>query len=230
MRGPLPPVLENEGKDTVQSRMVSLLGGQPRAKVLDLPRPASGDPRPFEVVGIPLPPGFHVVEIASPMLGRSLLDERHGAARTMYVRTSALVTNLGVHFKLGRENAAAWVTTLDKGQVVPGAVVRVSGCDGRELATATTDAQGIARFEGPVAPAALVPGPRRPGGHECLLRECSRPGCRRHAGHGLHLERLAARHRAVAFQRAHEQPARAGPDRAHHLRPHAAAARARRCR
>ncbi len=50
------------------------------------------------------------------MLGASLLDARHGAARTMYVRTSALVTNLGVHFKLGRENALAWVTTLDKGQ------------------------------------------------------------------------------------------------------------------
>ncbi|SFE04857.1 alpha-2-macroglobulin family protein [Paracidovorax konjaci] len=147
-KAPLPQVLQDDDKNYVQSRMVSLLGGQPRAKALDLPKPASGDPRPFEVVGIPLPPGFHVVEIASPMLGQSLLDERHGAARTMYVRTSALVTNLGVHFKLGRENAAAWVTTLDKGQVVPGAVVRVSGCDGRELATATTDAQGIARFEG----------------------------------------------------------------------------------
>ncbi|CAM3915380.1 alpha-2-macroglobulin family protein [Paracidovorax anthurii] len=147
-KGPLPQVLQDESKDYVQSRMVSLLGAQPGAKTLDLPKPAGNDPRPFEVVGIPLPTGFHVVEIASPMLGQSLLDQRHGAGRTMYVRTSALVTNLGVHFKLGRENAAAWVTTLDKGQVVPGAVVRVSGCDGRELAKATTNAQGVAMFEG----------------------------------------------------------------------------------
>ena len=62
-----------------------------------------------------------MVEIASQKLGASLLDDRHGEGRTMYVRTSALVTNLGVHFKLGRENAMAWVTTLDKGQPVAGA-------------------------------------------------------------------------------------------------------------
>ncbi len=155
VKGALPAVLEDSDKNYVQTRMLSLLSGQGGVKTLDIPKPANGDPRPFEVVGIPLPAGFHVVEIASPMLGQSLLDERHGAGRTMYVRTTALVTNLGVHFKLGRENAVAWVTTLDKGQVVPNAQVRVSGCDGRELATATTNAQGVATFEGlsPQAPA-----------------------------------------------------------------------------
>lgn len=146
-KGPLPKVIDNE-RDYVQSRMVSLLGGQGGVKTLDLPKPASNDPRPFEVVGIPLTPGFHVVEIASQKLGTSLLDERHGDARTMYVRTSALVTNLGVHFKLGRENALAWVTSLDKGQPVAGATVRVSDCTGRELATGTTNAQGVASIEG----------------------------------------------------------------------------------
>lgn len=146
--GPLPKVLGDEDKGSVQSRMVSLLAGKSGVKTLDLPKPTSNDPRPFEVVGIPLAPGFHVVEIASQKLGASLLDERHGDARTMYVRTSALVTNLGVHFKLGRENALAWVTTLDKGQPVQGATVRVSDCRGNELANATSDAQGIARIEG----------------------------------------------------------------------------------
>ena len=97
------------------------------------------------MVGIPLTPGFHVLEIASQRLGESLLDARYGASRTMYVRTSALVTNLAVHFKLGRENSLAWVTTLDKGQVVPGAEVRVSTCRGEELATAVTDANGESR-------------------------------------------------------------------------------------
>ena len=148
VQGPLPRVLPDEDKGSVQARMVSLLAGQKGAKVLDLPQPASADPRPFEVVGIPLSPGFHVVEIASPLLGAALLDAQHGAARSMYVRTSALVTNLGVHFKLGRENALAWVTTLDKGQPVAGARVAVSDCTGKALAEATTDAQGRAQFDG----------------------------------------------------------------------------------
>ncbi|MBS0610809.1 MAG: alpha-2-macroglobulin, partial [Proteobacteria bacterium] len=66
----------------------------------------------------------------------------------MVVRTGALVTNLGVHFKLGRENAVAWVTTLDKGRPVAGARVRVSSCDGRQLATATTGEDGVAQITG----------------------------------------------------------------------------------
>ncbi len=147
IKGPLPRVID-DNKDYVQSRMLSLLAGQPGVKTLDLPQPVSGDPRPFEVVGIPLSPGFHVVEIASQKLGASLLDERHGASRTMVVRTSGLVTNLGVHFKLGRENALAWVTSLDKGAPVAGATVRVSSCNGEELAKAVTNAQGIASFKG----------------------------------------------------------------------------------
>nr|WP_239024429.1 MG2 domain-containing protein [Ramlibacter humi] len=140
----LPPVLPSqENKSQVQARMLSLLAGQPGVRSLEIPKAASNDPRPFEVVGIPMTPGFHVVEIASPLLGQSLLDQGFGAQRTMYVRTTALVTNLAVHFKLGRENALAWVTTLDKGKAVAGARVRVSTCDGKELATGTTDAQGI---------------------------------------------------------------------------------------
>jgi len=146
VKGPLPQVINPDDQAYVQSRMLSLLAGQPGVKTLDLPQPASGDTRPFEVVGIPLTPGFHVVEIASPRLGASLLDERHGAGRTMIVRTSALVTNLGVHFKLGRENALAWVTTLDKGKAVANAKVQVSDCNGQLLVSGTTDAQGRALF------------------------------------------------------------------------------------
>ncbi len=154
VKDPLPKALDARDNHEVQSRMLSLLQGQPGVKTLDLPKPANNDPRPFEVVGIPLSAGFHVLEIASQKLGTSLLDERHGEPRTMYVRTSALVTNLGVHFKLGRENALAWVTTLDKGRPVPNARVRVSDCGGREVASATTNAQGIASMTGiaPVAP------------------------------------------------------------------------------
>ncbi|MEO7392409.1 MAG: MG2 domain-containing protein [Ramlibacter sp.] len=148
VKGPLPKVVDAADKEWVQGRMVSLLAGQATVKTLDLPKPATSDPRPFEVVGIPLTPGYHVLEIASQMLGDSLLDARHGKSRTMFVRTSVLVTNLGVHFKLGRENALAWVTTLDKGQVVPNAAVRVSDCRGKELAIGVTNAQGIAELKG----------------------------------------------------------------------------------
>ena len=148
VQGPLPKPLDTDGPNQVQTRMLSLLGGQANVKTLDLPKPATNDPRPFEVVGIPLSAGFHVVEITSQKLGASLLDERHGEGRSMVVRTSALVTNLGVHFKLGRENAMAWVTTLDKGKPVADAVVRVSDCNGHEVGSAKTNAQGIASLSG----------------------------------------------------------------------------------
>ncbi|PIF89212.1 hypothetical protein CLU86_0079 [Acidovorax sp. 62] len=153
VKGPLPKVVDDD-RDYVQTRMLSLLAGQGGVKTLDLPQVTGKELRPFEVVGIPLPPGFHVVEIASQKLGASLLDERHGEGRTMYVRTSALVTNLGVHFKLGRENAVVWVTSLDKGKPMQGAKVRVSDCNGRELAQAITNEQGVATIEGlsPVPP------------------------------------------------------------------------------
>ena len=158
VRQKLPPPVNEQTREMVESRTVSLLGGAPGVKTIDLPPPPNqgggAAERPFEVVGIPLTPGFHVLELASPRLGQSLLDAQYGASRSMVVRTSALVTNLGVHFKLGRDNALAWVTTLDKGQPVAGATVRVSDCRGKEVAHATTDAQGIARFKGvsPQAP------------------------------------------------------------------------------
>src|SRR5690606_23540478 len=104
-RGALPPVLKDGDKHYLQTRMVSLLAGLPGARSISLPHADAADPRPFEVVGVPLSPGFHVLEVASPVLGASLLAPEYGARRTMYVRTSALVTNLAVHFKLGRENA-----------------------------------------------------------------------------------------------------------------------------
>ncbi|MGJ7580939.1 alpha-2-macroglobulin family protein [Variovorax sp. RHLX14] len=149
VRGALPKVIDKKDRDRVQTRMLSLLGSQAGVKTLDMPKPSvAGDTRPFEVIGVPLTPGFHVLEIASQKLGDALLDERYGAERTMYVRTTALATNLAVHFKLGRENATAWVTTLDRGTVVPNAAVRVSDCRGREVATGTTDARGIATLTG----------------------------------------------------------------------------------
>jgi hypothetical protein len=85
----------------VGTREVSLLAGDAQARRLACRSSQGGDPRPFEVVGIPLAePGYHVVEVESRRLGESLLDRK----APMYVRTGVLVTNLGVHFKQGREN------------------------------------------------------------------------------------------------------------------------------
>ncbi|MES2423441.1 MAG: MG2 domain-containing protein, partial [Pseudomonadota bacterium] len=153
VNGPLPPSVTDSDRNYVQSRMVSLLKGRNGVKTLDMPVAQADDPRPFEVVGIPLSPGFHVLEIESARLGTALLDEKFGAERKFFVRTSTLVTNMGVHFKHGRENSVAWVTSLDKGKPVAGAVVRVSDCAGKPVASATTDGQGIARFSGIAAEA-----------------------------------------------------------------------------
>ncbi len=126
----------------IGTREVSLLKSDAAAKPLELPQLNGGDPRPFEVVGIPLPqPGYHVVEIESARLGQSLLDKQ----APMYVRTGVLVTNLGVHFKFGRENSVVWVTTLDRGKPVAGAAVAINDCRGKRLWSGTTDAQGLAR-------------------------------------------------------------------------------------
>ena len=110
---------------------------------LALPPAKDGDEA--EVVGVPLAgPGLHVVEIESRLLGTALLDP----PGPMYVAAGAFVTNLAAHFKWGRESSLVWVTTLDAAQPVAGAAVHVADCDGAILASATTDANGIARVTG----------------------------------------------------------------------------------
>ncbi|MFP3554644.1 MG2 domain-containing protein [Paraburkholderia sp. SIMBA_049] len=131
---------EDRKNPLIDIRSLSLLAGQANVETLALPKADPKVLRPFEVVGVPVTkPGFYVIELASPALGASLL----GKQAPMYVRTAVLVTNLGVHFKQGRENSVVWVTTLDKGQPVPNADVHVSDCNGDELASGKTDAHGV---------------------------------------------------------------------------------------
>ncbi len=122
----------------------SVFGPGEKTQAFDLPKP--GGAQAFEVVGIPLQkPGFYVVELASPRLGAALLGEE----RPRYVATSALVTNLSVHFKWGRESSLAWVTSLDQAQPVVGAEVRVSDfCTGAEIWRGRTGPDGTARIQG----------------------------------------------------------------------------------
>ncbi|AOH86528.1 alpha-2-macroglobulin [Sphingomonas panacis] len=113
-----------------------LSAGQGKALSLGLP----GKGKDFEVFGIPLGrPGFYVVELASPVLGQALL----GRNAPRYVASAALVTNLAVHFKWGRERSLAWVTQLDTGKPAANAEVRVTdSCTGALLARGTTDKAG----------------------------------------------------------------------------------------
>ncbi|WP_370446375.1 alpha-2-macroglobulin [Glaciimonas sp. PCH181] len=131
------------GKKSVETREIGLLATQPGAKTLTLPPSpdAKDGVRPFEVIGIPLKdPGFYVVELASQKLGAALL----GKAAPMFVRTSALVTNLSVHVKIGRQNGAVWVTTLDNAKPVSDADVRIANCLGTELWRGKTNKLGVA--------------------------------------------------------------------------------------
>ena len=127
-------------------RSQSIFGDLPAntaPRTFTLPQPDG--PAAMQVVGIPFDsPGLYLVELASPRLGAALLE----SGEPMYIPAAALVTNLSVHFKWARENALAWVTTLDTATPTAGAHVTVQDCHGTVLATGVTDAQGLARFTG----------------------------------------------------------------------------------
>src|SRR5512139_133834 len=132
---------EGEGKKKVtvnHTGDTSLFKPGEQVQRMQLTPPAGG--REFEVIGMPLTrPGFYVVELASPTLGRALL----GRPATRYVDAAALVTDMAVHFKWGRGTSLVWVTSLAKGEPVPGASVRVTdSCTGTQLAAGTTDKYG----------------------------------------------------------------------------------------
>ena len=131
----------------VHTREVSLLSGDPQSSRISVPATDAASGQALEVVGVPIAePGFHVLEIESARLGRSLLDRD----APMFVRTGMLVTQLGVHFKHGRATSVAWVTSLDRGRPVAGAEVLVHDCSGRRLWAGRTDAQGLARIAQPL--------------------------------------------------------------------------------
>ncbi|WP_269532756.1 alpha-2-macroglobulin [Chitinimonas sp. BJYL2] len=118
-------------------RAAALLRDVAGTRSLRLPVPA--DDKAAEVIGIPLPEaGLTLVEIDSTRLGQRLLQP----AAPMQIVAGALVTNLAVHFRRGFDDALVWVTTLDKGWLVNGAVVGIYDCRGKLLASGKTDKQG----------------------------------------------------------------------------------------
>lgn len=119
-------------------RNSSVLEGQ--GTKFQMPKPLGE--REFELVGIPLKkPGFYVVEMASPRLGDALIG-----SVPMYVATAALVTDMAVHFKKGRESSLVWVTQLSTAKPVSGAKVSIVDISGKELAKGTTNSDGLLRL------------------------------------------------------------------------------------
>ncbi|MSQ68569.1 MAG: alpha-2-macroglobulin [Gammaproteobacteria bacterium] len=111
------------------------------ASATDFQIPRTAPAKAMEVIGIALPqPGFYVAEVTSPRLGAALL----APAAPYYAQGMALVTNLGVHFKWGRESSLVWVTALDTGQPVARATVSIQDCSGKTRWEGHTDGAGLA--------------------------------------------------------------------------------------
>lgn len=136
-----------ENDNSIDMRGNSLLKGEKSAEKFELPKPNGKEA--FEVVGIPLgEKGFHVVELESRLLGESLM----GKNVPMYVAASALVTDLGVHVKWGKESSLIWVTALSSAASVSGADVRVVDCSGKTLWKGKTGKDGTVLADGLPAP------------------------------------------------------------------------------
>ncbi|HNI90860.1 MAG TPA: MG2 domain-containing protein, partial [Leptospiraceae bacterium] len=124
-------------------REKSIFAGEVNTNSFNIPKP-NGE-KAFEVVGIPLKePGFFVVELESEKLGNSLLEKKG----KMYVPTSALVTNMAVHFQWGRESSLVWVTSLSKGEPISGAKISIRDCKNNLVAEGNTDTSGIWKLAG----------------------------------------------------------------------------------
>ena len=202
----------------MQTRMVSLLDRPAGRARLDLPaRP--GDPRPFRGGGHPA--GARALWSRSPRrcwvpraAGRAPWRRAH---RTCAPR--ALVTNLGVHFKLGRENALAWVTLHAR----PGAAR-----GGRAGARVRLQRQGTGhrhhRCPGPGAGSGLSPAAPycgNSGDAWPLLRQCARG-----TGRGRDWPLPGATGSAASSPGASTCPRASAPDAVRtRVRPHAVARR-----
>ena len=100
------------------------------------------------ITGIPLQAVDATRGHASPLLavrvdgvGKEANDELSSSSGTI-----VQVTDLGVHAKVGATEGAVWVTGVSDGKPRAGATVVMHDQFGRELATAQTNADGLARF------------------------------------------------------------------------------------
>ncbi len=90
-------------------------------------------------VDLPGGPGLRCIEVAADSLGT---ESTGPMTRAVLVQTS----DLGATAKVFEGGVMSWVTSLSDATPRPDASVRVVGADGKALATATTDGDGIARL------------------------------------------------------------------------------------
>lgn len=108
--------------------------------IRNLELPKTQNDGSMEVVGIPLlKPGFYAVEINSRILGNSLLAKD----TNFYVPSTALITNLSIHLKWGRESSLVWVTELSSGKPMGGVSIEIQDCKGKIYVSETTNEEGI---------------------------------------------------------------------------------------
>jgi uncharacterized protein YfaS (alpha-2-macroglobulin family) len=100
------------------------------------------------ITGIPLPTIDAARPHTSPLLAVRI--EGNGASGEAETSSSSgtivQVTDLGVHAKIGSTEGAVWVTGVSDGKPRAGATVVLHDPFGRELSTAQTNADGLARF------------------------------------------------------------------------------------
>lgn len=111
----------------------------PGVRSINIPKPLPA--KETEVIGIPVErPGFYVLEVQSIILGTSLLEK----GKTLYSATSALVTNLAVHFKKAKDSSLVWVTELQTGRPSSDVSINIRDCKGKILWQGKTDSNGLA--------------------------------------------------------------------------------------
>jgi len=116
-------------------------------QLTSFPLPKSTSPLDTQVIGIPVEkPGFYVFEVSSQRLAETYLDQ----GKAYYSASSALVTNINLHFKYGATSSLVWATSLDKAKPLEGVSLEIFDCTGKSLGKSKTNEQGIGRF-GPLS-------------------------------------------------------------------------------
>ncbi len=128
------------GSDTLWSTLVR------NANVVRIPVRSVLD-RPM-ISGVRIPT-LNAMRAGTPALFAVKIGGRSAGFATRTDGAPALiqVTDLGVHAKIGLASGAVWVTGVSDGKPRAGATVVLFNARGRRVATARTDAEGLARFD-----------------------------------------------------------------------------------
>ena len=130
---------QDVGYTEVELRAVSVFKGSPIATKKEVLKYTAGK-NDIEVLGLPVKQkGLHLLELSSPILAKSLLKNQN----VFYISSAILVTNMVVHLKVAENETLAWVTTLDKAEVVADAHVSLYNCKAELLDSGKTGAKGF---------------------------------------------------------------------------------------